>query len=75
MLIARGGRDREGGGTLGRVRERKRWCVGRPSVLEYPELGMEAIWCIEVVDFPPGRLLHIPPPLSVRDGSGMGAPD
>jgi fumarate hydratase class I len=20
--------------------------------VEYPELGMEAIWCIEVVDFP-----------------------
>jgi fumarate hydratase class I len=22
------------------------------SVLEYPELGMEAVWKIEVVDFP-----------------------
>jgi fumarate hydratase, class I len=27
-------------------------CIKRVDVLEYPELGMEAIWRIEVVDFP-----------------------
>jgi fumarate hydratase, class I len=27
-------------------------CITRVEVLEYPELGMEAIWKIEVVDFP-----------------------
>jgi fumarate hydratase class I len=27
-------------------------CIRHVEVLEYPELGMEAIWQIEVVDFP-----------------------
>lgn len=27
-------------------------CILKVSVLEYPELGMEAVWNIEVVDFP-----------------------
>jgi fumarate hydratase class I len=27
-------------------------CIKKVEVLEYPELGMEAIWAIEVVDFP-----------------------
>ena len=27
-------------------------CIRKVDVLEYPELGMEAIWRIEVVDFP-----------------------
>lgn len=27
-------------------------CIKRVGVLEYPELGMEAVWRIEVVDFP-----------------------
>jgi fumarate hydratase class I len=27
-------------------------CIKKVEVIEYPELGMEAIWCIEVVDFP-----------------------
>jgi fumarate hydratase class I len=27
-------------------------CIRRVDVLEYPELGMEAVWKIEVVDFP-----------------------
>ncbi len=27
-------------------------CIKRVEVIEYPELGMEAIWRIEVVDFP-----------------------
>lgn len=27
-------------------------CIRKVEVLEYPELGMEAVWCIEVVDFP-----------------------
>ena len=27
-------------------------CIKKVETLEYPELGMEAIWRIEVVDFP-----------------------
>src|SRR4026209_143266 len=27
-------------------------CIRKVEVLEYPELGMEAIWKIDVVDFP-----------------------
>jgi fumarate hydratase, class I len=27
-------------------------CIKRVAVLEYPELGMEAVWEIDVVDFP-----------------------
>tara|TARA_B110000503_G_C6842675_1_gene287497 strand:+ start:410 stop:553 length:144 start_codon:yes stop_codon:yes gene_type:complete len=27
-------------------------CIKKVEVLEYPELGMEAIWKIDVVDFP-----------------------
>jgi fumarate hydratase class I len=27
-------------------------CITKVEVLEYPELGMEAVWLIEVVDFP-----------------------
>lgn len=27
-------------------------CIKRVDVLEYPELGMEAVWRIEVEDFP-----------------------
>jgi fumarate hydratase class I len=27
-------------------------CIRRVEVLEYPELGMEAVWRIEIVDFP-----------------------
>src|SRR5207247_3269202 len=27
-------------------------CIKKVDVLEYPELGMEAVWRIEVVDFP-----------------------
>ncbi len=27
-------------------------CIRKVELLEYPELGMEAIWRIEVVDFP-----------------------
>jgi fumarate hydratase class I len=27
-------------------------CIRKVEVLEYPELGMEAVWKIEVVDFP-----------------------
>jgi fumarate hydratase class I len=27
-------------------------CISKVEVLEYPELGMEAVWKIEVVDFP-----------------------
>ena len=27
-------------------------CIKKVEVVEYPELGMEAIWRIEVVDFP-----------------------
>ncbi|MEY3656320.1 MAG: hypothetical protein RL114_678, partial [Actinomycetota bacterium] len=27
-------------------------CITKVEVLEYPELGMEAVWKIEVQDFP-----------------------
>jgi fumarate hydratase class I len=27
-------------------------CIKRVEVVEYPELGMEAVWRIEVVNFP-----------------------
>ena len=27
-------------------------CIKKVEVLEYPELGMEAVWRIEVEDFP-----------------------
>jgi fumarate hydratase class I len=27
-------------------------CIKKGEVLEYPELGMEAVWTIDVVDFP-----------------------
>jgi fumarate hydratase class I len=37
------------GGTAANLAEH---CIRRVEVLEYPELGMEAIWRIEVVDFP-----------------------
>ncbi len=39
--------DRRAGGAPG-----ARTASARSSCLEYPELGMEAIWRIEVVDFP-----------------------
>jgi fumarate hydratase class I len=37
------------GGSAARLAED---CIKKVEVLEYPELGMEAIWRIEVVDFP-----------------------
>ncbi|MBV9828566.1 MAG: fumarate hydratase [Alphaproteobacteria bacterium] len=37
------------GGSAARLAEA---CIKKIEVLEYPELGMEAIWRIEVVDFP-----------------------
>jgi fumarate hydratase class I len=37
------------GGTAANLAEH---CIKKVEVLEYPELGMEAIWRIEVVDFP-----------------------
>jgi fumarate hydratase class I len=27
-------------------------CIKKVELIEYPELGMEAIWRIEIVDFP-----------------------
>ena len=59
---------RVGPATLGRATYKPGWkwsahvggpaarlaqdCIRKVEVLEYPELGMEAIWRIEVVDFP-----------------------
>ena len=37
------------GGSAANVAEH---CIKKVEVQEYPELGMEAIWRIEVVDFP-----------------------
>src|SRR5262245_147769 len=40
-------------GSIGRAAARlARDCITRVEVLEYPELGMEAVWRIEVRDFP-----------------------
>ena len=40
------GLDRRRGGQLAQD------CITKVEVLEYPELGMEAVWRIEVRDFP-----------------------
>jgi fumarate hydratase, class I len=37
------------GGPAARLAED---CIKKVEVLEFPELGMEAVWMIEVVDFP-----------------------
>jgi fumarate hydratase class I len=37
------------GGAAARLAQE---CITKVEVLEYPELGMEAVWLIEVVDFP-----------------------
>jgi fumarate hydratase class I len=37
------------GGPAARLAEH---CIKKVSVQEYPELGMEAVWRIEVEDFP-----------------------
>ena len=37
------------GGPAARLAEH---CIKKVEVLEYPELGMEAVWRIEVQDFP-----------------------
>ncbi|HEU5016670.1 MAG TPA: fumarate hydratase C-terminal domain-containing protein, partial [Pseudolabrys sp.] len=37
------------GGSAANLAER---CIKKVAVQEYPELGMEAIWRIEVEDFP-----------------------
>ena len=40
-------------GSIGGSAARLAWdCIRKVEVLEYPELGMEAVWRIEVVDFP-----------------------
>jgi fumarate hydratase class I len=64
VMLAKGNRSRQvtdscaarGGfylGSLGGAAARlAQDCITHVEVLEYPELGMEAIWRIEVVDFP-----------------------
>jgi fumarate hydratase class I len=64
VMLAKGNRSRavrdacraNGGFYLGSVggaaARLARDCIKRVEVLEYPELGMEAIWRIEVEDFP-----------------------
>jgi fumarate hydratase, class I len=64
MMLAKGNRSREvreacarhGGFYLGSIggpaARLAQDCIRRVEVLEYPELGMEAIWRIEVEDFP-----------------------
>ncbi|MSO65293.1 MAG: fumarate hydratase [Alphaproteobacteria bacterium] len=39
-------------GSIGGPAARAQECIKKVDVLEYPELGMEAIWRIEVKDFP-----------------------
>ena len=38
--------------SAGGLRPNLRWTASRRSKLEYPELGMEAVWRIEVENFP-----------------------
>ena len=38
--------------SAARRRGWRRDCIRHVEVVEYPELGMEAIWKIDVVDFP-----------------------
>jgi fumarate hydratase class I len=64
VMLAKGNRSkqvtdacqRHGGFYLGSIggpaARLARDCIRKVDVLEYPELGMEAIWKIEVVDFP-----------------------
>ena len=64
VMLAKGNRSREvtdackqhGGFYLGSIggpaARLAKDCIKHVSVLEYPELGMEAVWKIDVVDFP-----------------------
>jgi len=64
VMLAKGNRSRQvtdacarhGGFYLGSIggpaARLAKDCITRVEVLEYPELGMEAVWRIEVVDFP-----------------------
>jgi fumarate hydratase class I len=64
VMIAKGNRSRQvtdackkhGGFYLGSIggpaARLAKDCIKKVEVLEYEELGMEAIWRIEVVDFP-----------------------
>jgi fumarate hydratase class I len=64
VMLAKGNRSREvreacrkhGGFYLGSIggpaARLARDCIRKVEVLEYPELGMEAVWRIEVEDFP-----------------------
>ena len=42
----------EARGLLPRLDRLAKECITKVEVLEYEELGMEAVWRIEVVDFP-----------------------
>jgi fumarate hydratase class I len=64
VMLAKGNRSKEvtdackthGGFYLGSIggpaARLAKDCITKVSVLEYPELGMEAVWQIDVVDFP-----------------------
>jgi len=64
VMLAKGNRSRQvtdackkyGGFYLGSIggpaARLAKDCIKKVEVLEYPELGMEAVWRIEVVDFP-----------------------
>ena len=64
VMLAKGNRSRQvtdackkhGGFYLGSIggpaARLAQDCIKKVEVLEYPELGMEAVWKIEVVDFP-----------------------
>jgi fumarate hydratase class I len=64
IMVAKGNRSQQvtdackkhGGFYLGSIggpaAELAKECIKRVDVLEYPELGMEAIWKIEVENFP-----------------------
>src|SRR5207248_5649987 len=64
VMLAKGNRSRQvteacarhGGFYLGSIggpaARLAKDCITKVEVLEYPELGMEAVWKIEVIDFP-----------------------
>ncbi len=58
-------------------------CIRKVEVLEYPELGMEAVWRIEVEDFPAFVVVddkghdffdEVSRPVDIRAGAGPAAP-
>ena len=86
VMLAKGNRSaavtaacREHGGFYlgsvgGAAAKLARDCITKVEVLEYPELGMEAVWRIEVRDFPAFIVVDDKGNDFFADGSGPAAP-